>query len=95
MSMKYYRNVYCEYFPCHEGIEEEEFSCMFCYCPLYALKEACGGEFNYTASGIKDCSKCTFPHKKENYDHMVQKTMMMVELTRKQHIEAMRVSGKN
>ena len=23
----------CQYYPCHEGIEE--MNCLFCYCPLY------------------------------------------------------------
>ncbi|MCG4735218.1 cysteine-rich small domain-containing protein, partial [Casaltella massiliensis] len=27
------------------------------YCPLYALKDECGGNFKYTDDGIKDNSK--------------------------------------
>ena len=37
------QNRDCEFFPCHEGIAAEDFNCLFCYCPLYTLGEACGG----------------------------------------------------
>ena len=61
------QNRACEYFPCHKGVPETEFNCLFCYCPLYALGEKCGGGFKYLPSGVKDCTDCVFPHKKENY----------------------------
>lgn len=61
-SSSFFRNVDCAYFPCHEGVDEGSFNCLFCYCPLYALGPACGGSFSYTASGIKDCSGCTRLH---------------------------------
>ena len=32
----FFQNKQCEYFPCHETDDEEGFSCLFCYCPLYA-----------------------------------------------------------
>ena len=32
---KFFQNKKCEYFPCHKGIPEEDFNCLFCYCPLY------------------------------------------------------------
>ena len=31
------QNRACEYFPCHGGVPEEEFNCLFCWCPLYTL----------------------------------------------------------
>ena len=34
---QFFQNRECKYFPCHKGIDEEEFNCLFCYCPLYAL----------------------------------------------------------
>ena len=34
---KFFQNRDCEYFPCHAGADPETFSCLFCYCPLYAL----------------------------------------------------------
>ena len=57
----------CEFFPCHKTEHPEDFNCLFCYCPLYTLGEDCGGNFSYTAAGIKNCSGCNFPHKPENY----------------------------
>jgi Zn-finger protein len=80
---KKFTNEKCEYFPCHQGIESEEFNCLFCYCPLYALKEACGGNFTYTDSGIKNCMNCTLPHKNGAYDHVMSKMTMVMELGKK------------
>ena len=51
----------CEFFPCHKGAEPENFNCLFCYCPLYALGEKCGGNFRITEKGIKDCTNCRLP----------------------------------
>ena len=61
------QNPQCAYFPCHAGVKASDFNCLFCYCPLYALGERCGGHFTYTAKGVKDCSNCAFPHRGENY----------------------------
>ena len=61
-SSSFFRNVDCAYFPCHEGVEEGSFNCLFCYCPLYALGPSCGGHFTYTSSGVKDCSGYTRLH---------------------------------
>lgn len=59
----FFTNRDCPYFPCHEGIPEEEFNCLFCYCPLYALGPDCGGTFTYTESGYKNCTNCTLTHR--------------------------------
>ena len=59
----FFQNVQCEYFPCHEGVAREEFNCMLCYCPLYALGERCGGAFSYTETGAKNCEACAVPHR--------------------------------
>ena len=64
---RFFQNTQCEFFPCHKGIPEEKFNCLFCFCPLYALGESCGGTFTLTERGVKDCSACNFPHKRENY----------------------------
>ena len=64
---RFFRHRDCEMFPCHTGVPPEDFNCLFCYCPLYALGEACGGQFSYTASGVKNCKDCNFPHRRENY----------------------------
>ena len=36
-NYSFMQNRDCEYFPCHAGVSEEDFNCLFCYCPLYAL----------------------------------------------------------
>ena len=66
-SHSFAQNRACKYFPCHGGVAVADFNCLFCYCPLYALGERCGGNFSYTAKGVKDCSGCAFPHRRENY----------------------------
>lgn len=63
----------CEYFPCHKGIPENEFNCLFCYCPLYSLGTACGGNFKILKNGVKDCSDCSIPHQKDNYEYILEK----------------------
>ena len=49
---KFFQNRECEYFPCHKTNDPEHFNCLFCFCPLYALGERCGGGLQYTESGI-------------------------------------------
>ena len=68
---RFFQNRECEFFPCHGGVEEAAFNCLFCYCPLYALGRRCGGNCTYTENGIKDCTACTFPHRRENYDALL------------------------
>lgn len=69
---KFFQNKECEYFPCHKTQDKESFNCLFCYCPLYALKEKCGGNFRYTEKGIKDCSQCMMPHGVKGYEHVME-----------------------
>ncbi len=64
----YFSHRQCEYFPCHAGADPDNFNCLFCYCPLYALGENCGGNFVWLENGVKDCSGCLYPHLKENYN---------------------------
>ena len=40
------------------------------------------GNFRYTEKGIKDCSNCQFPHKRENYDKVTGRFQEIVELIR-------------
>lgn len=84
MAYDFVQNLDCEYFPCHQGVARERFSCMFCYCPLYALGEECGGNFRYTADGIKDCSQCVRPHLRENYAQICEGVCRIIERTKKQ-----------
>ncbi len=75
MSGKYsfFSHKNCEYYPCHNGADEENFNCLFCYCPLYCLGNNCGGDFIILSNGVKDCSGCLYPHRKENYPKIVKK----------------------
>ena len=82
-SERYFQNRDCAYFPCHSGGKEEDFNCLFCYCPLYALGDRCGGAFCYTDKGIKDCSKCLIPHHAANYDRIMEKMSQVLDLAKK------------
>ena len=57
MSKKYayFSHRECEFYPCHAGADDENFNCLFCYCPLYVLGDRCGGNFRYLENGYKDC----------------------------------------
>lgn len=79
----FFQNRECEYFPCHKGVDEDSFSCLFCYCPLYDLGDHCGGNFKYTEDGIKDCSACLIPHRRENYGKIMEKMPQVIELAKK------------
>ncbi len=71
-NYKKFQNRNCEFFPCHRGIPADEFNCLFCFCPLYTLKDKCGG--NYIINkGKKDCSACSRPHNKNGYDFIMSK----------------------
>lgn len=79
----FFQNNECEYFPCHPNADPESFSCLFCYCPLYCLGDQCGGQFIYLDNGIKDCTNCLRPHKRENYDGIQKQMGMVMELAKK------------
>ena len=61
---RFFQNRQCEYFPCHSGVAEADFNCLFCFCPLYALGKNCGGAPRYLPGGVKDCSQCALPHRR-------------------------------
>lgn len=81
-NFKFFSHRQCEYFPCHQlkgGMVEEDFNCLFCYCPLYALGEDCGGNFIYY-KGIKDCTDCLIPHSRNAYDYITSRFGELVVL---------------
>ena len=82
-NYKFYQNLECEYFPCQKGADGESINSLFCFCPLYALGDKCGGNFTYTDSGIKDCSSCLRPHRKENYDAICAGLSDVMEMAKK------------
>ena len=81
---KFCQNKACEFFPCHKGVPGEDFNCLFCFCPLYTLGRECGGSFVYLENGIKDCSNCTKPHRRENYDRIMEKMNLVMELAKEE-----------
>ena len=81
---KFFQNSQCEYFPCHKTKDKDKFNCLFCYCPLYALGDKCGGNFQYTEEGIKDCGECMMPHGENGYEHIMSHMDKVMELGRKQ-----------
>lgn len=81
-SYRFFQNKDCAYFPCHKVNDESNFNCLFCYCPLYALGDSCGGNCTYTQDGIKDCSACLIPHSPKGYDYINGKFMELAELAK-------------
>ena len=69
----FFQHTRCEFFPCHKTAKPEDFNCLFCYCPLYALGDKCGGNFTYVGDGIKDCSGCLVPHGRGSYSYITKK----------------------
>lgn len=82
-NYKFFNHSQCEYFPCHKTNRPEEFNCLFCYCPLYALGKNCGGNFKYSEKGIKDCSSCLLPHNKNNYEYIMSKFQDIIKIASK------------
>ncbi len=80
MSSRFFTNAECEFFPCH-GVESPDgFNCLFCFCPLYALGEDCPGAKSYdNPAGIKDCSRCLYPHDARNYDEIMRLSGEVIE----------------
>ena len=83
-SCSFFSNKECEYFPCHSGIDEEDFNCLFCFCPLYALGDQCGGDFTYTFKGTKDCSGCLIPHSRDGYNYIISQCEKSTDMVKKQ-----------
>ena len=82
-NFKFFSHRECEFFPCHKVKNEDDFNCLFCYCPLYALGDKCGGNFKYTKNGVKDCSDCLLPHRRNSFDYISKHFEQVKELTKK------------
>lgn len=81
-AYSFFQHRECEFFPCHETAHPENFNCLFCYCPLYALGPDCGGKFVYLENGVKDCSGCLIPHGRGSYSYILEKFPAISELAR-------------
>ena len=84
---KFFQHKECEFFPCHEVKDVENFNCLFCYCPLYALGDNCGGNFTYNEKGFKDCTNCAVPHLRKNYDYVLSKYNEILDIVKTNHQE--------
>lgn len=75
---QFFSNRNCEYFPCHEGMKEVDFNCLFCYCPLY-YTVCLGNPQRIDVNGVlvKDCSLCTFPHQPDSYQKIIEYLTLM------------------
>lgn len=79
---KFFQNKECPFFPCHD-MKEENFNCLFCYCPLYALGSECGGDYEYLGNGIKSCDKCTKTHQIDTaFDHVMKHIDKVLDLAK-------------
>lgn len=81
-SYRFFQNRDCKYFPCHKVEENENFNCLFCYCPLYTLGVHCGGNYSYTEKGVKNCTQCCLPHSPGGYDHIRSKFPELADLAK-------------
>lgn len=87
-SERFFANRECRFFPCHSGVDEADFNCKFCYCPLYTLGDACGGDMRWIEKGstvIKDCSGCTVPHRRDAADCIDSRFPELAEAAAKNH----------
>lgn len=84
-SYRFFQNRECKFFPCHEVQDEDDFNCLFCYCPLY-LDDNCIGSPEYIITGrgqrIKDCSSCLAVHSPEMYDKVIAHLRRQDEIMR-------------
>lgn len=78
----FFQHQECEFFPCHETQRPEDFNCLFCYCPLYTLGSACGGNCRWTEQGVKDCSGCMVPHGRDSYSRIIARFGALSELAK-------------
>lgn len=84
-NYRFFQNRECKFFPCHEVQDEDDFNCLFCYCPLY-LDDNCIGSPEYIITGrgqrIKDCSSCLVVHSPEMYDKVIAHLRRQDEILR-------------
>ena len=89
------QNRECEFFPCHKTSDPDNFNCLFCYCPLYALGKNCGGNFKIIDVCTKDCSDCLVPHVRKGYGYIMKKYSEITALVQRQIREAEEAEGRD
>ena len=86
-NARFFQNRACEYFPCHQGVPEKDFNCLFCFCPLYTLGRKCGGNCTYNEKGRKSCNACSFPHERNNYDAIMARYGEIADVVKRSDTE--------
>ena len=71
-SHRFFRNIDCRYFPCHQVSDETSFNCLFLFLSAISGRRL-RRTFKMTAKGIKDCTDCKIPHRPEGYDYIIKK----------------------
>lgn len=84
----------CPYFPCHDDIDPDDFNCLFCYCPLYALGSACKGRYRINKKGVKDCTGCSLPHRGDAGTKMVKKRFPELQKLTQERMVEQRAEGQ-
>jgi Zn-finger protein len=52
------------------------------------LEDKCGGNFQYTEHGVKDCSNCIIVHTKDvGFAHVQKKMMTVIEIVMENHLK--------
>jgi Zn-finger protein len=46
------------------------------------LGKKCGGNFRYNEKGFKDCTNCSFPHRKDNYEKVIGRYGEIIDLVK-------------
>lgn len=82
-SYKYFENISCKYYPCHNF---ERINCLCCFCPIYFLD--CKGNYKILKNGVKDCSNCLIPHQDSGYDYIVE--MIKENNEKRRHCEGVK-----
>jgi Zn-finger protein len=61
--------VKCNYYPCHNGLED----CTFCFCPLYPCFDTSKGYLlTVYESSIWACENCNWIHKIEVVQELIK-----------------------
>ena len=78
-----------------QGRGPGKFQLSFLLLPAYALGRNCGGAFQYKENGIKDCTNCLFPHRRENYQKVIARYKDILGVLKRLEAENRTESGEN
>ena len=67
----------------------------FLLLPALRFGPHCGGAFQYKENGIKDCTNCLFPHRRENYQKVIARYKDILGVLKRLEAENRTESGEN